>query len=252
MLIRRKIIIHPWPYRRLFMAAVMGFLLASALLLGFYLGQQQQTTVSSPSQPVSAEPKHLLAMADARHAIDQDTISLLRTQLVEQLETIALMESELQFFKDIMAPEDVPEGGFLRAPLVTPVNATGRWRYEVIVQQGARASGRHEGQLRLALRGQQGDQPLTLTQQALAATEAAKEHDLRFRYFQRVQGEWQLPPQFTPAFLDVELVMTQPKATRQTQSYAWDDIRGKTAAWSMPTSVSRGPEEGTEYDRTEN
>lgn len=219
----RAVIRHEHPYA----TPIKIGLIALGLLIAFGLGLLSSGRVAGPElvPMVSAEDelREELDQLRARHDIDLATIQTLRSQFAEEIANTEELEAELQFYREVMAPEEIDREVVLRKPVFKRLPAPNTWQFEIVVQRGGKAKTAQRGKLRLSLRGMQGGLPSIFNLQDMASQSPA-ELSLNFRYFQRLTGEIVLPPDFEPEFADFEAELVTPAADAVSASYQWGDI----------------------------
>jgi hypothetical protein len=222
---------NPWKTR--------VFILLGALALGvggwslFDYGRYQAGYDSHESD---LEQLRLVALVDEL----QDDIELLREQKA-QLERAAQIErqayneldtnlkvlqgeilelkEELAFYRGIVSPKEASRGLHLQR-FSLESNGLRSYRYTVVLTQVLKNDSLARGRVKLLIEGQQGNEPKTLDLTALSEN-SVKELDYRFKYFQSLEGDLQLPKGFKPMRATAQIL----PGGRQ------DDMIEKTIDW---------------------
>jgi len=148
-------------------------------------------------------------------------------QSLESLQTrLQARQEELQFYRDIVAPEGRVGGLRIERFRVEPRGGN-RHRLRMVLAQALRQRERVEGRVSVRVDGTLDGEPRRLDLGALR-TEPADENgsvDLRFsfRYFQDFMLDIELPEGFVPRAVEVELAPESGERAALTRRFAWPD-----------------------------
>lgn len=207
-------------------AAVLLPLLA--IFAAYYGGYYRATTAAEPYDDTADRLHTRIVALETRLEVETGAVDALRSELADNRAVLDELERELAFYRNVIAPEEPTDGVRLRAPRLYPGLVPGQWRYELVVQQGGTTSrsGRtvYKGDLFVTLWGLQAGQPTSHTLAELDDNLETQGLTLRFRYFQRSEGELTLPPGFEPETIELRAVLQTPGQQSREKRYAWVDV----------------------------
>jgi hypothetical protein len=93
-----------------------------------------------------------------------------------------------------------------------------------VVQQGGKTSSGYRGDLKVNFTGVMAGAITSLPLTELDLTSSGSPLVLNFRYFQRIEGELEFPPGFTPNQVEVVLELSKPTSEDIRTSYIWADL----------------------------
>lgn len=175
--------------------------------------QEADRTISTLTQRVGVLEKGGEVDRKATEGIRQ-TVKELKAQ-------IATLEEDVAFYKGIMAPSADDKGLRISKIDIQPLEGTGRFRYSIMMTQVADNSSYISGLAAVNFVGHKGEEKAILPLREMDANVTDLGVKFRFRYFQEVAGEIQLPDNFTPAQVQVVLQSTGDKAQRVEQTIDW-------------------------------
>ncbi|MBI3560555.1 MAG: hypothetical protein HY080_02410 [Gammaproteobacteria bacterium] len=122
---------------------------------------------------------------------DLDTsLKVLQSEILE-------LKEEVAFYRGIISPRDAAQGLYLQTFKVEPNGSPRGFRYKVILTQVFQNEHHARGVIRLSIEGLFSQQPKVLPL-AEVTEKHIKELEYRFKYFQNMEGDLQLPPGFKP------------------------------------------------------
>jgi len=215
--------VHPHQVRnRLIILGAIGLALGGVgYWLGYEAGQYQPVPLVSEADALRGE---IIAL-ETQAAVDEQAIGALREELADGRATIDELERELAFYREVMAPEEITEGVVLRQPILRPGAAPGEWRYQIVVQQGSRRDkSLYKGEVFVTVWGLIAGLPGSFNLAALDTAVTADSLNLSFRYFQRFDGVFSLPPGFEPDRMDIQLDLSKPQKDVIEATYDWSRL----------------------------
>jgi hypothetical protein len=216
-------------------ACVLALGVASGL--GYFVGHAVSNSPPvTPSEAVAAgDPEQANAVLRENEALKQQVVSLeqssavdkqalaaIQDSLVRQRETIAQLQEDVLFYKQIAEPESTQaELGLVIGQLdLTTTRDPKRLRYKLeFRQQGG--TGRLSGHANVNVLGDQDGQRVSLPLSSLSKSEKNLDIPLGFRYFQNVEGELELPEGFTPERVEVLAATEGDKAKSVQKGFGW-------------------------------
>lgn len=199
----------PWPLRWAALAMALGFSAALALW-AFEFGREIAGLDGHLKQKLAAVQEELAELRherDGAQRVANAADSLLKAERATQEgltaqvralqnETMAL-KADLGFFERLL-PLSGKEGLAVRG-LHAEVASAGQLRYQLLVMQGSRAPSDFQGRYELALAGQ-------LDGKGWSQPLAGGAKPMRFKQYQRVEGEIQFPPQVVMQSVEVRIL----------------------------------------------
>ena len=151
--------------------------------------------------------------------IDNQANEEVRQTIENQRNLLAAQDEEIKFYKGVMVPNAGAKGLRIERLDVSSSGA-GKVRYSLLLTQVVDKRGYVQGGVQISLLGQNKGQEeaLKLSELGRDKTEAIK---FRFRYFQNIAGEVQLPEGFVPREFLVVAKSSEPIAQRLEKTFDW-------------------------------
>ena len=223
-----------WTQKTTYLVVVSAALTALAVLWGSYqLGLYHgDTTESDVYQQLDVLKQHLneteeeklelkfsVAKSERQLQIDRVAFEELAENLRVSNKKISELAKELVFYQSILSPQQGQAGIQIhQSKLIGPISKQSReYGFEVTLLQGLRHKKKLGGTLGLIIEGKH------------AETGASMTHNLgnrryKFRYYQKLEGHFDLPGKLVPERL-VVTARTEGKVGATIQKkYRWDDI----------------------------
>ncbi len=164
-----------------------------------------------------------IIMLTQTQAIDMQAYEEVRGSLKQLQEEILELRQEVEFYRGIVSPAERLAGIAIQSFTVTPMAEEGLYHYELVLTQMLKNDKFVRGRVNIYVNGAQDGEPKKLQFQAISPNNSVK-RELRFRYFQKMEGDVRLPQGFVPRDVVVEMV---PKGRKQiTQAFSWEGIAG--------------------------
>jgi len=199
----------PWPLRWAALALTLGFSAALAMW-AFEFGREIAGLDHGAKQELSrlrGEVEELRQDRDRAQAIANTADSLLKAEratqerLAQQLRSLEsdnlAMKADLGFFERLLPADG--QGGLAVRGMQADVPTAGQLRYQLLVMQPGRGAAEFNGRYELTVSGQ-------LDGKGWSQTLPAPERSLKFRQYQRVEGQVEIPPQAVVQSLQVKVV----------------------------------------------
>jgi len=189
------------------------------------LGQAQRAQIEQLRQQVAT-----LARSDQ---ISREANRDLQGTLAERDEELAGLRADVAFYERLVGAT-APRRGLTAHTLQiqrqgTQPSSDSAWHFATTLTQNLNRGAVSAGLLTLSVEGTLGGKLQRLDWPALRRQPQAPPVPYSFKYFQQVEGDIFLPPQFTPARLIVRLKPQSGAAVEQ--SFTWDDaLRGSNAS----------------------
>ena len=167
------------------------------------------------------EASQQLANQKLGASVDQQALEEVRATVSEHKQTINRLNEEISFYKGLMAPTDRERGLGIRSWEIYPGKEPGRYQYKLVMQQLAVKHNLLIGSVTVTLVGRMGDKEQSFTLNALSDEVGDRSIRLRFKYFQYIDGELQLPEGFVVDRVDIVAHASKPNAATVEKHYGW-------------------------------
>ncbi|MDG9667196.1 hypothetical protein ONV78_05555 [Hahella sp. CR1] len=204
--------------------------ITGGIAMGWYFSDLRKEKLGSKNQ----ELNRMLVIAERRATeLAQQVANLERGKAIDQaastdvLKTIRDLESanlqlreDIAFYKNIMAPSDEDTGLQVQRMEIRPTRENRRFQYKLVLTQVADNKTYIQGVVAVNLIGVKGGEKEILP---LRDVDGAEELGVkfRFRYFQDLTGEMELPEGFVPEQIQVVAQSTGKKATKIERTFDW-------------------------------
>lgn len=153
-------------------------------------------------QADNARLRDTAARAEQQLKIDRTAYQEINNALAESNRRIAGLREEVNFYRNIIAPQDDRRGAQVQELKIEPTPLRGHYRYRVVLIQAYNHKQMVEGKLALDVSGTKGGAADSLRIDRIGD----KPIEVNFRYFQTVEGEFDLPPGFVPGRVKVSIL----------------------------------------------
>jgi hypothetical protein len=231
----RSVVVQHRPGRRALLLVALSALLIASCGLCYWLGgvlvetkyqglAGENATLSQQLISTSgnlAEVSQQLANISTGAEIDRQAVNEVRTVISEHKQTINALNEEINFYKGLMAPTERERGLGIRSWELYPGSAPGRFQFKLILQQLALKHSMLKGDVVVDIVGKRAGVEQTLSLASLSEQIKGKAIKLRFKYFQYVDGELQLPGDFVAERIDIRATATTPKKVQVEKRVSW-------------------------------
>lgn len=210
--------------------AALGVFLAGVLLGGYgnlYLGLESAWENRDLREQIVSQARQLESLrqwksdAETSQEIDRAALELVRLELAEQQEAIAELEKGVHFYRSLMAPGEQAEGLSVHSIDLKPGPNNDRYQFRILVQQSARKHNLLTGTLQILVHGDENGQEKAYNLSELSEQVPDPEIRLRFKYFQAIDGELELPAGFTPRTVSAAARATKPRRVNIEKEFPW-------------------------------
>ena len=227
----RMVVVPYRPLRRLLAVLTMLALLLGGGLAGHWAGvrdagnagtrlgdlQQQLATLEQENAGLRQE----LAMLERSSAMDKQVNGEIQSTVADLREYIASLEQDVQYYRQAMTSEFEDVGLVVGELGLNASTDPRRFHYKLVMRQ-EEADGQYlNGHVNVVVVGHRDGQPVSIPLRELTDDEDQLDIRLRFRYFQNIEGDLVLPPEFTPEQIEINAVATAPMAKSVSKSYDW-------------------------------
>ena len=230
----KSVVVQDQPVRRWLLIVAIILFIIGVTVASFWFGgkklgldhsQLQQRYSESQQKLKALKVQHQLlsqklANANVGAQVDRQAMESVRIVVREHKQTIAELNEEIAFYKGLMAPTERERGLGIRSWELYPIDET-RYEYKLVLQQLAVKHSLLKGSVSVELVGRRGVDEVRLSLHQMSDQIIQKDMVLRFKYFQYIEGELQLPEGFVPERVDVLAKANKPKAVQVAKQYGW-------------------------------
>ncbi len=153
--------------------------------------------------------------------VDRQSLESVRLEVIELRSTIAALQEDNQFYRNLMAPSGNKRGLSFGTVEIVATERARTYHFKVVMQQLATNHQLLKGSLSFNIIGRKLNE-VTL----LSLSDVSKDIDgvnikLRFKYFQNIEGELVLPVGFDPERIELDARSTGKKAASIEKRFAW-------------------------------
>lgn len=157
-------------------------------------------------------------------AVDEQALNQARRTIVGLETELASLQSELVFFKNIMAPSDSSRGLQIDRLALRSADAEGIYDFMVVLVQRGDNKNFLSGAAEVTIAGRRDDQSESIALKDVSEDIESTDIKLRFRYFQEVKGRLQLPEGFEPLEVKVMAKRDGSGSARVERTFDWDEL----------------------------
>ncbi len=231
----RSVVVQDRPGRRLLLVVSMVVVVVVVAILAYWLGGKSiksnyQALLAAhektEQQLADAEVKYQeasqqLANSSLGAEVDRQAVENVRAVVREHKQTITKLSEEISFYKGLMAPTERERGLGVRSWEVYPTNDARRFQFKLVLQQLAVKHTVLKGVVTVQLVGRQGDVEQVFPLHIVSEQVEEANIKLRFKYFQHLEGELQLPEGFAVERVDIIAKASAPKNVQVEKHYSW-------------------------------
>jgi hypothetical protein len=140
-----------------------------------------------------AEMRTQVAAAERQLQIDRATYGDLGRQVKLLSEENAALKEDLALFQSLMTSDEKELGLSINRFRVQPDSLPGEYRYRFLLVQSGQRVKEFQGTLQFVVNLEQGDRKFVVTL-PLEEQKSAKEYQVSFKFFQRVEGTFKVAP----------------------------------------------------------
>ncbi len=159
-----------------------------------------------------------LAMAEVARRVDHEAQSQVEKSLSELQSRLGEATQELAFYRSVVNPSDGILGMRVQRLRIQPALAPRRFRVRLVLMQAARQETVTAASADFTVEGLRGGHATSLPLSEIGT--ASRVLNFSFRYFQELETEIELPADFVPRSVEVEVRPTK-GASPIRQAYPW-------------------------------
>ena len=209
-----------------FLLAVTG-----SFLIGRYYAVGNNSDIIAERDRLKAESK---TNVDTTRKLEQQAANLrlaaevdrkaneeVRAEVVELKTRVAELEQDNTFYRSLMRPAPGDKGIVVDPPSVELTSTPGVYKYNMVIKQIVTQHRQVSGYMEFTLIGKQGEQQRTLALKDISDSVSVERVKLRFKYFQRIEGEMVLPADFTPERIVLKVLIQRPSNVVIDKKFGW-------------------------------
>lgn len=167
-----------------------------------------------------AELREQKALLERAAQIEREAYNDLDATLkVLQAEILELKE-ELAFYRGIVSPREASRGLHLQSFELTPLGESRTYRYKVVLTQVMKNDRLATGKVKMLVQGLREGVASNLSLREITE-KSVKDLSYRFKYFQNIEGDIELPEGFTPLRMSVEILPQGQEADKIDKTIEW-------------------------------
>lgn len=235
-----KLVVVPYrPYQR---AALIGATVAGLVLtavISFGVGHHRATAIQSGAattpqqepedwqQKLEEKNRELKSLSqqvanlELAREVDQASNEGVRQEVISLKSEIARLEEDIKFYRGLMAPTDNQGGLTIGAVDVLSTGVPRQYDFKIVMQQLATNHQLLNGTLSVNIVGHDNGIARVIPLKELSEQVADTDIKLRFKYFQNITGQLQLPAGFEPERIEVQARSTGKNAARAEKKFGW-------------------------------
>lgn len=162
-----------------------------------------------------------LTNSEQANAVDRQALEEVQGTIINLRETIAQLEEDVLYYKQIMSPENTETGLMIGQLDLLQTDLQNRIRYRLELRQAGNNDNLVSGYVNVNILGTRDRQEISMPLRSLAVEEDQLDIKLQFRYFQNIQGELILPDGFLPLGVQILAVDEGNNGKTIQKSFAW-------------------------------
>jgi len=225
---------RPWLPAGLAVSIVTGLFCAAlaGLYWGYYGASREHIELSEENvllsealiqaQEQMTDLRAELAMTGQDNLVDQRAAEEVQSTINGLRQRITQLEQDVSFYRQVMAPESAELGLIIAQVQVLPASTPGVYRYRAVFRLAGAGDRNVQGSVEIMLAGQQGSERAVYPMAELMKAPTEFDGKLEFRYFQTLEGEFALPPDFVPEQIEVSARSTRPLEYSAEETFSWN------------------------------
>ena len=198
----------------------LGRFLSGYSVVSSRLEHIEQSSQIDALQTEISTLRRQLGSAQMGRKVDQQSTDSVQQSFAGLQATIQKQQEELSFYKAIVSPDaTVPVVPQVQRIEIQPDAVANRYRVQLVLIQPMSLTGNAQGSLQAVVKGTRMGQSVSLPFKDLMAEKGEVSLKFSYRYFQTVEQVIDLPADFQPQTVEIELHASQHPV--QTQSFAW-------------------------------
>lgn len=156
--------------------------------------------------------------------IDQQALNEARKIIVDLETRVGALQSDLTFYKNIMAPSETSKGLQVDRFSLGSDRQSGVYNFKLVLTQVGNNKSYIAGVVAVNIIGMRNDEKEVIALRDLSQDIEDLGVKFRFRYFQDVEGKLTLPDDFEPLEVQVVAQAQGRKSSQAERTFNWDDL----------------------------
>lgn len=209
-------------------AAIVGY--AAGMAQGgfrFSSAEESRERLTDQVQRLRTENRKMsqqIVNLERGRAVDEQALNQARRTIVGLETELASLQSELVFYKNIMAPSESSRGLQIDRLALSSAGAGGVYDFMVVLVQRGDNKNYLSGSVRVDVIGQRNEQREVIALKDLSDDVEDTDIRLRYRYFQEVKGRLRLPDDFEPLSIQVTAKRDGSGSALVERTFDWDEL----------------------------
>lgn len=165
-----------------------------------------------------------LAVLERGRQVEQTAFSDVDSSLKDLQQEILELKEEVAFYRGIVAPRESDGGLNIQSFKVEKTTEERVYRFKLVLTQVSKNDSLVKGRVKIDLAGIREGKPTKLTLSEVSGS-SSPNLDLRFKYFQTVEGSMLLPVGFSPTDIEIEILPIGGRAGFS-KSFNWESLLG--------------------------
>jgi cell division protein FtsB len=209
-------------------AAIVGY--ATGMAQGgfrFSTAEESRDRLSDQVEQLRNENRKMsqqIVNLERGRAVDEQALNQARRTIVGLETELASLQSELVFYKNIMAPSESTRGLQIDRLTMRRAGASDVFDFMVVLVQRGDNKSYLSGSTEVSVVGLRNEQRETIALRELSDDIEDTDIKLRFRYFQEVKGRLRLPEGFEPLNVQVMAKRDGSSSAKVERTFDWDEL----------------------------
>jgi len=156
--------------------------------------------------------------------IDEQALNQARKTIVDLETRIVSLQSDLTFYKNIMAPSETSKGLQVDSFTLVPARNRDSYDFKLVLTQVGNNKSYISGLVAVNVIGLRDEEKEVIALRDLSEDIADLGVKFRFRYFQDVEGSLKLPEEFEPLEIQVVAQAEGRKSSQAERTFNWDEL----------------------------
>lgn len=231
----RMMVVPYRPYVRVLLSVAVIALLAVTGVVSYFVGNAQGIELQKQAiaerdrlrvelQSTKSDAEQLsqqVANLSLASEVDKRSSEDVRQEVIELKAEIAALQEDISFYRSLMAPTDNQRGLTIGSVDVISTGVPRQYEFKVVVQQLATNHELLNGTLNVNIIGREGDVMKVIPLKDLSEQVDSEDIRLRFKYFQPIEGQLELPFGFTPERIELTARSTGRNSTVVEKKFGW-------------------------------
>ncbi|MBC7182792.1 MAG: hypothetical protein H5U30_04355 [Marinobacter sp.] len=170
------------------------------------------------------EARQQLINLERGRVIDEQALNQARKTIVDLETRIVSLQSDLTFYKNIMAPSETSKGLQVDSLTLAPNRSSGSYDFKLVLTQVGNNKSYISGVVAVNVIGLRNEEKEVIALRDLSEDIEDLGVKFRFRYFQDVEGTLELPEAFEPIEIQVVAQAEGRKSSQAERTFNWDDL----------------------------